>query len=158
MKKIFPKIKLKKDKAYYQQKAKEYLFGWKLAKADFINFKRRSEQERLEFFQFAKTDFILQILPVLDNFETALKHIPQKEKNSAWVEGIMYIQKQLADILQQQGVEEIEIKKNQKFDPALMEAIEKDGKENKSEDLVKKIVSKGYKLNGKVIRPGKVVV
>jgi len=139
-------------------KAVEYLRNqnavdsWKRCQADFENYKKDQAKSREEFLKFAKMDVISQILPVLDNFEASLKHVPEDQKKSGWVTGITHIQKQVQDVLKNNGVSEIEVKVGDKFDPEIQEAFSGKG------ESVKKILQKGYKLNGRVIRASKVEV
>jgi molecular chaperone GrpE len=100
----------------------------------------------------------LQIIPVLDNFHISTDHIPEDQKEGGWVVGIMHIQKQLENVLAENGVEEIETKIGDKFNPEIHEAIQNSGKEQETSDKIQKIVMKGYKMSGKIIRPVKVIV
>src|SRR4030042_2646255 len=110
-------------------KAAEYLKNqnaldsWKRCQADFENYKKDQAKGREEFAKFAKMDVILQILPVLDNFGALLSHVPEKEKDSAWVAGITHIQRQIEDVLKNNNVEEIEVKIGDKFNPEIHEAV-----------------------------------
>ena len=158
------------DKKDYKKMMQEYLEGWKRCKADFENYRKRKEEEKQDNLRYAKENLILELLPVLDNFNSATIHIPETEKNSGWVEGIMYIKKQLEDLLRENGVEEINIKSGDKFDEKFCEAIkdenkkeneEKDKKDNQPQSKslkIKKVLVKGYRLGEKVIRPAKVIV
>lgn len=136
------------------QKAKKYLDNWKRCQADFENYKKEQEKTREEFVKFSKMDVISQILPVLDNFEAALTHVPEKEEDSAWVAGITHIQRQIEDVLKNNNVEEIVVKSGDKFNPEIHEAVGGDGEKQ----IVKKVLQKGYKLNGKIIRVARVEV
>lgn len=128
------------------------LDSWKRCQADFENYKKDQAKGWEEFAKFAKMDVVGQILPVLDNFEASLEHVPEKEKNSAWVEGITLIKRQIKDVLKNNGVEEIEAKAGDKFNPEIHEAVGGKG------EKVKKVVQKGYKLNGRIVRVAKVEV
>mgnify|MGYP005832119321 CR=1 FL=1 len=130
--------------------SKNTLDSWKRCQADFENYKKDQAKHQEEFLKFAKMDVIEQILPVLDNFEASLKYVPKKENDSAWVTGIMHIQRQIKDILKNNGVEEIPVKVGDKFDPTFHEALGGKGEE------IKKILQKGYKLNGRVLRAARV--
>jgi len=156
----------KKDKSEEPAAAKaladKYLNNWKRAVADLENYKKDQAKLLGEFRKFATLDVILQIIPVLDNFNASLEHVPEKEKNNAWVTGIIYIKKQLEDVLKNNGVSEIEVKAGDEFDPSLHEAIKgdpNDANEHPNDpNIVKKVVQKGYKVDGKIIRAAKVVV
>jgi molecular chaperone GrpE len=117
--------------------------------ADFENFRKRAEKEKAELTKFANESLILELLPVLDNFERSLKITP---KDSPIGQGIRLIKRQLGDILAQNGVEKIETKIGDRFDPAICEAVAGTG------DRIAEIVLDGYRLNGKVIRTVKVKV
>lgn len=136
------------------QKAEEYLNGWKRAKADFVNYKKEQEQAFSEFIKFANQSLILQILPVLDNFNLAIKHLPEDLKDSEWVKGVSHIKTQLEDIMKTQGLEEIKVTKNELLNPQLHEVV--GGRVGG--DLIVEEVQKGYRLSSKVIRAAKVKV
>jgi molecular chaperone GrpE len=138
---------------------KNSLEGWKRCRADFENFKKRQMEERKEILAFSNINLIGEILPVLDNFHASTQHIPTDQKENAWVTGIMYIQKQLTKVLEDNGVKEIEVKIGDKFDPMTMEALkEKECDEKDCKNIVKRIATKGYRLGDKVIRPARVIV
>jgi molecular chaperone GrpE len=143
-------------------KEQEYLDNWKRALADFENYKKDQARRMEEFRKFTKIDFVMQVLPVLDNFHASTDHIPDDQKNSPWVTGIMHIQKQLEDVLKDNGAEEIPVKVGDEFDPAMHEAVHGDTKktnnDTKETNKIVKIVRKGYKIDGKVIRAAKVIV
>jgi molecular chaperone GrpE len=116
-------------------------------------------EERKEILAFSNINLIGEILPVLDNFHASTQHIPTDQKENAWVTGIMYIQKQLTKVLEDNGVKEIEVKIGDKFDPMTMEALkEKECDEKDCKNIVKRIATKGYRLGDKVIRPARVIV
>lgn len=146
----------------YKKLAEEYLNNWKRALADFENYKKQQVQSQKEFAKFANLSLIMQILPVLDNFHASTDHIPEGQKNDPWVVGIMHIQKQLENVLKDNGIEEIEAEEGDEFDPVLHEAVQKDTKETNSDtketNKVKKVIQKGYKVGDKVIRPARVIV
>lgn len=131
---------------------KKYLDSWKRCQADFENYKKDQARAREEFVKFSKMDVISQILPVLDNFEASLSHVPEKEKDSAWVAGITHIQRQIEDLLKNNGVLEIEVKISDKFNPEIHEAVAGKG------EKVKKVLQKGYSLNGRILRAVRIEV
>lgn len=125
--------------------------------ADFINYKRRVEEEKESLRQFAADELILKILPVLDSFDRAFRHIPKKLKNESWVTGVIQIEKHLQDILTKEGVEKIE-SLGKIFDPTLHEALTHEkSKKHKEEEIIEEYTA-GYKMHGKIIRPAKVKV
>jgi molecular chaperone GrpE len=143
---------LKKALAEEKSKCQLNLSRWQRAQADFVNYKRYAEQEKTETCKFANTNLLLNILPVLDDFDRALAAVPDSEHK--WVEGLKLIDRKLHDTLQKLGVETIKTL-GEEFDPRFMEAISCDqGKK----DIVLVEIEKGYKLYDKVIRPAKVIV
>ena len=132
----------------------KYLDSWKRCQADFENYKKDQEKAREEFVKFSKMDMMQQILPVLDNFEISLAHVPQEKKGNGWVEGITHIKRQIEDVLKNNNVEEIVVKIGNEFDPQIHEAIGGDGKRQ----IVKKVLQKGYRMNGRIIRAARVEV
>lgn len=137
-----------------KRRAEEYLRGWQRSRADFENFKKRYQKEKSESIKYANKDLILQILPVLDNLESALVHVPKDLAESEWVKGFEFILKHFKDILVQNNVKPIEALEK-KFDPHLHEAVEtQKGKKG----IVIKEVAKGYMIGDKIIRPSKVII
>jgi molecular chaperone GrpE len=145
---------LRQALAEEQAKAEANLAGWQRAQADFSNFKKRSEQEREEYTRFANANIMLELLPVLDDFERALEHIPAKLSSLAWVDGVSLIYRKLRATLESQGLTQIEAL-GKPFDPSLHEAVRQDRGE---EGIVIEEIRKGYQLHDKVIRPTMVVV
>lgn len=119
----------------------------KRALADYQNLERRVSEERRILSQLTSVLVIEKFLPVLDNLESAQKHLND--------EGLAMVVKQFRDILESEGVEEIEAQGAQ-FDPNMHEAAEVQDGEN--ENMIVNVIGKGYKINDRVIRPAKVVV
>ncbi len=145
---------LKKALAEEKARAEVYLANWQRAQADFINYKRRSEQEKEEISKFANSALMLNLLSVLDDLERAFASIPPKLIKLSWVDGIKLVERKLQASLEAQGLSPIKAV-GEPFDPHLHEAIRQDeGKEG----IVIEEVQKGYKLHDRVIRPSRVVV
>jgi len=145
---------LKQALAEEKKKAETNLAGWQRAQADFINYKRRAEQEKEEIGKFANTVLMLNLLSTLDDLERALAATPDDLAELSWVEGIRLIGRKLRANLEAQGLSQIEAL-GELFDPNFHEAVRQDkGKDG----IVVEEVQKGYKLHDRVIRPAKVVV
>lgn len=145
---------LKKALAEEKEKSEKYLTNWQRAQADFINYKRRSEQERADIVNYANSTLILNLLPVLDDLERALAKVPDELAESPWVDGIRHICRKLQAVLQAQGVSVIEAE-GKDFDPNFHEAVMAvEGEEGK----VIEEIQKGYRLRSRVIRPTRVSV
>lgn len=157
-KKKINKADLSKDsKIKSEQKAEEYLAGWKRAKADYTNLKKQTEEHQVEMIKFANKNLILEILPVHNNFKHALNYIPEDQVDSDWVVGLKHIKSQLDEFLRKVNVEEIKTE-GEIFDHNLHEAISQEKQEKLAEDTITKEIETGYTLNGQTIRPAKVIV
>jgi molecular chaperone GrpE len=137
-----------------KKKAAEFLASWQRAQADFINYKRRIEQERQDFNNFANANLILGLLPALDDMERALNAIPEKYTDDDWVEGIRLVERKFRTILEGQGVKPIKAL-GESFDPHFHEAMRQ---EKGKEGIVLEELQKGYMLRDKLLRPARVVV
>lgn len=137
-----------------KQKAESYLANWQRAQADFVNYKRRTEQERGEATKFSNAMLILNLLPVVDDLERALNTVPTNLVGLTWFDGLRLIYRKLISILESQGLQRIEAE-GKDFDPNLHEAvIHSEGEEGK---VIQELQS-GYKLHDRVIRPAMVRV
>ncbi|MCH7580524.1 MAG: nucleotide exchange factor GrpE [Chloroflexi bacterium] len=137
-----------------KQRAGKHYESWQRSAADYQNYKRRMEEERREVARLASVSLIINLLPLMDDIERALKNVDPKLSGLTWIDGIWMIYRKFEAVLQNAGVTEIEADAQQ-FDPTVHEAIsEVDGEEGK----VLSVVQKGYKLGDRVIRPAMVVV
>jgi molecular chaperone GrpE len=137
-----------------RQRAESYLASWQRAAADYQNLKRRVEQEREEFARLGNASLIINLLPLLDDIERALENVDARLAGLTWLDGIRLIYRKFQALLEMSGVSEIQAD-GQPFDPNLHEAVMYgEGEEGK----VINVVQKGYKLNGRVLRPTMVVV
>ena len=145
---------LEEELAAEKKKAEEYLASWQRTQADFINYKRRVEQERQDFNSFANANLLCGILPVLDDMERALNAIPEKFSRHDWVEGVRLVERKFKTILEGQGVKPI-LTLGMAFDPNLHEALRQ---EKGEEGIIISEIQKGYMLHDKLLRPARVVV
>jgi molecular chaperone GrpE len=137
-----------------KKKAGEYLAAWQRTQADFVNYKRRNEQERQDFNSFANANLLRSVLPVLDDLERALDAVPEAHVGEDWVEGIRLVERKFKTVLEGQGVKPI-LSLGMAFDPHYHEALRKD---KGQEGMVIGELQKGYMLNDKLLRPARVVV
>lgn len=145
---------LKSSLAAETAKAESYLANWQRAQADFINFKRRTEQEKAETAKFANAMLILNLLPVLDDLQRAFAAVSASLAGFTWVEGIHLIYRKLEGVLESQGLTQIKAL-GEKFDPRQHEAVVYNEGEA---GVVLEELQRGYKLQERVIRPALVVV
>ena len=161
---------LKEQIAKLEKEKDEYLNGWKRTKADSIN-QQKDELKRMEeIMKFANADIIKDLLLVLDSFELSMMATKDPEAkngstgpsavssgpNCSQQEGIKAIYSQLEKILNKHGLEKIKAL-GEKFDPALHEAMLQEESDKESGTILEEMV-RGWKLNGKVIRPTKVKI
>ena len=137
----------------------EYLTGWQRAKADHINARKREEEDKKDFVKFANERLIEGLTPVLESFEMAMGNKEAWEKTDKnWRVGVEYIYGQLKKVLEDSGLTELR-PLNQKFDHSVHEAASYEPvTDEKLDHVVLKVIQNGYYLNGKLMRPAKVVV
>lgn len=174
---VRPGVKQFVRSAIKRLKEREYLADLKRLQADFENYKKRQAESQKELGGYLIEKLLFDIIPVLDNFRMATGHVPEDAKDSPWVTGIGYIEKQLEDALAGHGVAVIEVKEGDVFDPSIHEAIsseqeagskEQETKKTKQEvgdkeaeqgqETVVKVLQNGYKIGGRVVRAAKVTV
>ncbi|MFH0887099.1 MAG: nucleotide exchange factor GrpE, partial [bacterium] len=126
------------------------------ALADYDNLRKRSESEREEIVKISNEALMQALLPILDNFDRAIRSAEEHQIHEEVLKGFALINQQFQDILKRAGLEEIQAQ-GQPFDPHFHEAImtkEDDGEGNK----ILEVVQKGYTLFGKLLRPSMVIV
>lgn len=149
-----------------EELAAEYLNDLKRCQAEFENYKKRQAAQQKELGGYLIEKLTLDIIPVIDNFRQATLHVPAEQKDSPWVVGIQYIEKQLEAVLTDNGMQVIEVKEGEEFDPKIHEAVSKAESPEPVEGTetgirghkIAKVLQKGYKFGDRVIRPAKVIV
>jgi molecular chaperone GrpE len=137
-----------------KEKAGGYLASWQRAAADLQNYKRRVEQERSEAGRLASASLVINLLPLLDDLDRALRNVDMKLAGLTWIDGVWLIYRKFQAVLENFGVKEIAAD-GQPFDPNVHEAIsEAPGESGK----VVSVVQKGYSMGERVIRPAMVIV
>ncbi|HPA25534.1 MAG TPA: nucleotide exchange factor GrpE [bacterium] len=168
------------DAPIVPDKEEEYLNGWKRALADYENLKKQTMREKEEYAKFANLNLIVGLIPVYEHLLLSFEHLPEELKDnpeaSGWIKGIEHIKKQFKEVLEFNGVEEIEPQIDQEFNPELHEAVENTNEpelenstqidtnekevlndETKNSKIIK-VLSHGFKLQGRVFKPAKVIV
>lgn len=136
--------------------AEEYLNGWKRAKADYANLQKETERRQGEFIQYANAALLHELLPLVDHFKQAFKHLPKELKNSEWVKGIGHIQTHLGKILTDYGVQEITTV-GEPFDPTRHEAVEEVASDRPAGTIVEEVKT-GFLMQGKVLQAARVKI
>jgi len=138
-----------------KKQIEELKTGWQRTQADFENYRKRVEGERLENLAYARAEFISQLTPVLDNFYRAFSGT---KKDDPTIQGFLQIKKQLEEILAEEGLEKIPAKPGNKFDPRLHEAISSESHRTIAADCIIAEVESGWMFQDKVLKPAKVRV
>ena len=125
--------------------------------AEYENFRKRSEKEKAQMFELGAKSIIEQLLPVVDNFERALEHISEEEKENSFVKGVEGIYKQIQKMFSDCDIQAIEAV-GQKFDPALHNAVMTEEEGDAEEDTVTADLQKGDTYRGNVVRHSMVKV
>ena len=138
--------------------ADEYLSALQRERAEFLNFKRRTEEERLRALGLAADDLIRKVLAVADDFDRAIDARPESIANDPWFEGLSAIDRKLRQLLESEGVTVIDARPGMPFDPRDHEAIVTVPGTGRPEGEIVELVRRGYRLRDRVIRPALVAV
>ncbi len=126
--------------------------------AEFENFKRRTSKERMDMFKTAGQEIMISLLPVLDDFDRALKELAKSDDIETF-KGVELIRVKLRETLRSKGLEEVEVKAGDSFDAELHDAITQISAPNKKlKGKVVDVIERGFKLGERIIRHPKVVV
>jgi molecular chaperone GrpE len=137
--------------------AEEYLDGWQRARAEFANFKKRTQRENEHARDRIAGEIITHFLGVKDDIERALSRAPETDDFQEWTLGIELIHQKLQALLDAEGVERIEAE-GERFDPNLHEAVSFEESDDHEEGLIIDITQPGYKMGERVLRPAMVRV
>ncbi len=148
---------LRSELAEIEQKADEYLRLAQRTQADFINYRRRIEDERAQQARDATVALLQKLFPILDDFLRAREHATPAEVESSWGQGVQLVERNLRSLLAAEGVEAIEAK-GAEFDPRLHEAVGSQPSTDVPEGHVLHVVRRGYRKGDRVLRPAQVIV
>ena len=136
----------------------ELKLGWQRTQADFENYKKRTEEDKTNWSRSTKVEVLEKILPILDNLSLAAAHTPEKFKDNSWAQGINHILKQIEDSFSELGIEKVSPEPGEKFDHTIHEAISAQESQSIPEDSIIKTEMDGFKIEGVLTRPAKVVI
>jgi len=147
------KAELEKTKAEKQ----EYLDGWQRMRADAANMKRE-QASYVERTQTAvKEEIISDIIPILDSFDMAMQGEKWNDVDAAWRKGVEYIRAQCAGVLEKHGITAFGAA-GEMFDTNLHESVKEDADTDAPEHSIIRVLRKGYRMNGRIIRPAQVII
>jgi molecular chaperone GrpE len=138
-----------------QRERDEYLDLARRAQADFENYRKRAAREAAAAGERAKSGLVRELLPIVDNLERALASAGQGEQHLA--EGVHLVHNELIAVLERNGVEQFD-PAGQRFDPSEHEALSTRDEDGAESGVVLDVVEKGYRANGTILRPARVVV
>ncbi|MET0205940.1 MAG: nucleotide exchange factor GrpE [Thermoleophilaceae bacterium] len=141
--------------ARVQRERDEYLDLARRAQADFENYRKRAAREAAAAGERAKSGLVRELLPVVDNLERALASAEESEQHLA--EGVRLVHSELIAVLERNGVEQFD-PSGDRFDPTEHEALSMRRQDGSESGVVLDVVEKGYRANGTVLRPARVVV
>ncbi len=148
---------LRQKLAAAEQEAQENRVGWQRAAADFVNFRRRTEQDRQANLGLANEALLSKLLVVADDFDRAVAQIPVELRGHGWTEGIVAIDRKLRQLLESEGVTPI-LAEGRPFDPREHEAVVQEETAQVPEGTVTNELQRGYRIRDRVLRPSMVVV
>ena len=125
--------------------------------ADFMNYKRRSDEERQEQQKYSNSRLILKLLPLVDEFSLAIDHAAKTEATESWLKGIRLLHRKLYSLLESENVTRIEVQDSE-FDPYQHEAMAYQESTEYKEGEIVSVVRDGYKLHDRLLRPALVIL
>lgn len=139
----------KKPKSTLAKDLEELTAVLQRTQADFENYRRRNEEQKTEFFDYAKAEVIKELLPLLDDIERALGHLPKELTKNDWAKGVVSVSKRVQEFLNKLGVERIKTK-GETFNPHLHEAVSVEGEGEK--EIISDELQPGYMLGDEILR------
>jgi molecular chaperone GrpE len=136
----------------------EYLAALQRERAEFLNFKRRTAEQREAMAGLASESLIRKVLTLADDFDRAVETRPESIADDPWVEGIAAIDRKLRQLLESEGVTPIEASEGSTFDPREHEAVANVPNTGRPDGEIVEELRRGYKLRDRVIRPAMVAV
>jgi molecular chaperone GrpE len=141
-----------------QRERDEYLGALQRERAEFQNFRRRTSDERDAMLGLAAEGLIRKVLSLADDFDRAVETRPEALDGDPWVEGIAAIDRKLRQLLESEGVDEIEARPGVRFDPRDHEAVVNVPGTGRPDGEIVEELRRGYRLRDRVIRPALVAV
>ena len=131
--------------------------GWQRAQAEFANYKKRVERDNADLSQTLNAEVLARFLPVLDDFDLAMKNAPADGDGAQWAAGIALVHKKFNILLENNNIKRIEAE-GQPFDPNLHDAVVHENSPSHDSGKVIEVLRQGYKLGERVLRPALVKV
>ena len=126
--------------------------------ADLQNLRKSIEEDKRQAIRYRSEGFLANLLPALNSFHSALESSPNNPEIKNYLIGFQYIYNSIVKVLNDEGISEISPKEGDKFDPAIMEAIDVEIRDDIEPNIITKVCAKGYKLHDRLVQPAKVYV
>jgi len=152
-----PREDLRAELAAARAQSAEYLDLAQRVRAELLSYRQRVERERADDHQAGRVETVEQILPILDDLDRALEHLPPDLAGHAWAKGVMLLGLRLQSTLAELGIERVGAV-GDRFDPNLHEAIAHEPRPNVEPEHVAEVLRPGYRSGEKLIRPAQVIV
>lgn len=133
------------------------LEGWKKALADYHNLQKETDKRMSQLNDFVLSSVVLELLPIFDNYEIALSHVPPEQKNESWVKGLEQTIKLWENFLRDHNIQKI-VTLGKNFDPREQEAVGHINDSQQADQVVVQEVQSGYLCQQLVLRPAKVII
>lgn len=140
-----------------ERTAAEYLDGWKRARAELANYRQQVGKQQQYLQAEVQKAAVVALLPLADNFQTMVQHVPGELKDNAWVTGVLHIATQLDQLLVDLGVTKVGVVGEQ-FNPQLHEAIAEEASQAVLAGIITEVVQPGYVVGEITLRPAKVKI
>lgn len=152
------KSKKNKKEIEFEQKLGELTADLQRTRADFENYRKRAEIDRALAHEFGQTSAIMKLLPVIDNVERAVAHVPEELQDNTWTQGVIGLAKNFEKSLESLNLKRIDANPGTIFNPDLHEAIQFDEDATGEQEVIAEEMQSGYTLNGRPIRHAMVKV
>jgi molecular chaperone GrpE len=149
---------LRAELAAAQSQADEYLVALQRERAEFLNYKRRTAEERERDLGLAAEGLIRKVLALADDFDRAIEARPESIATDPWFEGVAAIDRKLRTLLESEGVSPIDVAPGAAFDPREHDAIANVPGTDREEGEIVEQIRRGYRLRDRVLRPALVAV
>ena len=150
-------VNLREELEEYRREARQNLDAAQRAQAELVNYRRRTDEERINLGKYSNSRLITNLLPVAEELELAVTHGGDGETSSSWLEGVKLIQRKLTNLLASEGVTEIETV-GIEFNPMEHEALGTVETTQHPPGYIVEAVRPGYRLHDRVIQPAQVMV
>lgn len=141
-----------------EQQVSELTLDLQRTRADFENYRKRVEQEKEMARGSGRAGAIMKLLPVVDNIERSIAHLPAELQENPWAKSVVKLTKNLEKSLADMGVERIDAKTGSVFNPDLHDAVQFDEEADGEHEVIAEELQPGYKVDGIVMRPSMVKV